>query len=145
MHYFGSKQRLFDEVVDLGFEPDAIVASIVDSPAELRGERLARFVVELLSNGHYGAAFSALLHSATGDPTAASLWRERIRHDIFLPITQQLGMDHPELRAALAATQTFGLVVTYHVLRMDALVALSDDELVHHIAPTLQRYLAQPL
>ena len=62
-----------------------------------------------------------------------------------MPVTRKLEIDNAELRAALAATQTFGLVVTYHVLKMDALVSLSDDQLVQHIAPALQRYLSQPL
>ncbi len=110
-----------------------------------RGSRLARFVVDLLQNPHYGAAFTALLEAAAREPQAAALWRERIQHDIFLPLTRQLEIDHAELRAALAASQTFGLVITYYVLKMDALTALSDDDLAAHMAPTLQRYLAQPL
>lgn len=59
-------------------------------------------------------------------------------------LAHDLGIDHAELRAALAATQPFGLVVTCHVLEMDALLALPDDELVACIAPALQRYLAEP-
>ena len=145
IHYFGTKQRLLGEVVDLGFDAESIVASIIDGPVNERGSGLARFVVDLLQNPHYGAAFTALLHAASSEPQAATLWRERIRHDIFLPLTRKLEMDQPELRAALAATQTFGLVITYHVLKMDALTALSDDDLAAHIAPTLQRYLAEPL
>jgi AcrR family transcriptional regulator len=145
IHYFGTKQRLFGEVVDLCFEPEALVASVADGPAEERGARLARFVVDLLSNPRYGAAFTALLHAATSEPEAASLWRERIRHSVFLPLVGKLELDDAELRAALAATQTFGLVVTYHVLKMDALLALSDEELVQLVAPALNRYLAQPL
>jgi AcrR family transcriptional regulator len=145
IHYFGTKQRLLSEVIDLGFDPKTIVASIIDGPTTERGRRLAVFVVDLLKNPRYGAAFTALLHSATSEPHAAVLWRERIQQSVFLPLAQELEMDHPELRAALAATQTFGLVVTYHVLKMEALVTLSDAELATHIAPTLQRYLAEPL
>lgn len=145
IHYFGSKQRLLGEVVDLGFKAESIVASIVDGPVEERGSRLAHFVVDLLHDPGYGAAFTALLEAASREPQAAALWRERIRHDIFLPLARQLEMDHAELRAALAASQTFGLVITHHVLAMDALTALTDDDLAAHIAPTLQRYLAEPL
>ncbi len=145
IHYFGTKQGLLSEVVDLGFDADSIVASIVGGPVKERGLRLARFVVDLLQNPRYGAAFTALLEAASREPRAAALWRERIRHDIFLPLTRQLEIDHAELRAALAASQTFGLVITYHVLKMDALTALSDDDLAAHIAPALQRYLAEPL
>jgi AcrR family transcriptional regulator len=145
IHYFGTKQRLFGEVVDLGFNPDLLIASVIDGPIEQRGRRLARFVVELLKNPHYGAAFTALIHAASSEPQAATLWRERIRHDVFLPLTRTLQLDRAEVRAAIAATQTLGLVIGCHILKLEALTALADDELVALIGPTLQRYLAEPL
>jgi Tetracyclin repressor-like, C-terminal domain len=102
-------------------------------------------VVDLLKNPQYGAAFTALVHAASSEPQAATLWRERIRQDIFLPLARQLGTDRAEVRAAIAATQTLGLVIGCHILKMEALTTLSDDELVTLIGPTLQRYLAMPL
>jgi AcrR family transcriptional regulator len=145
IHYYATKQRLFGEVVDLGFDPDRLIASVIDGPIEQRGARLARFVVELLDNPHYGAAFAALIHAASSEPQAATLWRERIRHGVFLPLTRALQLDRAEVRAAMAATQTFGLVVGCHILKFDALTSLTDDELVALTAPALQRYLADPI
>jgi AcrR family transcriptional regulator len=144
-HYFGSKQRLFSDVVDLGFNPELLIASIIDAPLQERGARLARFVVDLLKNPHYGAAFTALIHAASSEPQAATLWRERIRHDVFLPLARKLEMDRAEVRAAITATQTLGLVIGCHILKFEALTAMSDDELVALIGPTLQRYLTMPL
>jgi AcrR family transcriptional regulator len=145
IHYFATKQRLFGEVVDLGFDPDLLIASVIDGPTDQRGTRLARFVVELLNNPHYRAAFTALIHAASSELQAATLWRERIRHGVFLPLTRALQLDRAEIRAAMAATQTFGLVVGCHILKFEALTALTDDELVTLTAPALQRYLAEPL
>jgi hypothetical protein len=102
-------------------------------------------VVGLIRDPHYEATFTGLMHAASADPNAARLWRERIGRDVFLPVTRALQLDQIELRIAAAATQTFGLVVTALILKVDALTALSDDELVALIAPTLQRYLALPL
>ncbi len=102
-------------------------------------------MVGLIRDPHYEAAFTGLMHAASADPNAARLWRERIGRDVFLPLTGALQLDQIELRIAAAATQTFGLVVTALILKVDALTALSDDELVALIGPTLQRYLALPL
>jgi hypothetical protein len=85
------------------------------------------------------------MHAASADPSAARLWRERIGRDVFLPLSRALQLDQVELRLAATATQTFGLVVTALILKIDALTELADDELVGLIGPTLQRYLAQPL
>jgi AcrR family transcriptional regulator len=144
-HFFGTKQQLFNEVVRLPFDPEALIASIVDAPIEERGERLARFVVNLMKDPAYGSAFTALMRAATSKPEAADLLRQRLTTGVFVPIARGLGVDRAEVRAAITATQTIGLVMVRHVIKIDALTALSDDELVALIGPTLQRYLADPL
>jgi AcrR family transcriptional regulator len=145
IHYFGSKERLFREVVDLPFDPDMLIASIVEGPIEDRGARFARFVVDLLKDPQYGTAFTAMIRAASSDPQAASLFSERITRGVFLPLAHKLEMDRPETRAAIAATQTIGFVLGRHILKLAALTALSDDEIVALLGPTLQRYLAMPL
>jgi AcrR family transcriptional regulator len=145
IHYFGTKERLFREVVDLPFDPDMLIASIIEGPIEERGERFARFVVGLLKDPHYGTAFTAMIRAASSDPQAAGLLGERITRAVFLPLARKLELDRAETRAAIAATQTIGLVMGRHILKLPALTALSDDEMVTLIGPTLQRYLAGPL
>jgi AcrR family transcriptional regulator len=145
IHYFGSKERLFREVVDLPFDPDMLIASIVEGPMQDRGARFARFVVDLLKDPQYGTAFTAMIRAASSDPQAASLFSERITRGVFLPLAQKLEMDRAETRAAIAATQTIGFVIGRHILKLAALAALSDDEMVALLGPTLQRYLAMPL
>jgi AcrR family transcriptional regulator len=44
--------------------------------------------------------------------------------------------------AALVATQLLGLALTRFVLRLPAVVALSEDVIVEQVGATLQRYLA---
>ncbi len=144
-HFFGPKQHLFEQVVDLPFDPDALIASIVDGPIDERGKRLARFVVNLLKDPSYGTAFTAQIRAASGEPLAADLFRERLASRVFGPLARRLGMDRAELRAAITATQTIGLVMGRHIIKIDALTALTDDEIVALIGPTLQRYLAEPL
>jgi AcrR family transcriptional regulator len=145
IHYFGTKERLFREVVDLPFDPNRLIASIVEGPIEQRGERFARFVVALLEDPHYGTAFAAMIRAASSDPQAAELLGERITRAVFLPLARKLELDRAETRAAIAATQTIGLVMGRHILKLNALTALSDDEMVTLIGPTLQRYLAGAL
>jgi AcrR family transcriptional regulator len=145
IHYFGTKERLFREVVDLPFDPDLLIASIVEGPIEERGERFARFIVDLLKDPHYGTAFTAMIRAASSNPQAASLFGERITRGVFLPLAHKLEMDRAETRAAIAATQTIGFVTGRHILKLAALTALSDDEMVTLLGPTLQRYLAMPL
>jgi AcrR family transcriptional regulator len=145
MHFFGTKQRLFGEAVEVPFDPAIVVAGIGEGPLAEQGTRLARFVVSLLGDPVYGKAFTGLVRAAVSDPLAAELLRDRLTHDALIPLARALSVDQPELRAALAATQTIGLVVGYTILKLEALAAVPDDQLVLLIAPALQHYLAEPL
>jgi AcrR family transcriptional regulator len=144
-HFFGSKHALFSSVVDLPFAPELLIASITDGPIEERGARLAQFVVNLMKDPQYGVAFTALVRAASSEPEAAHLIRERLAREVFLPLARKLRIDNAEVRAAITATQTIGLVMCRQIIQIDALTALTDDEIVDLVGPTLQRYLSDPL
>jgi AcrR family transcriptional regulator len=145
VHFFGTKKRLFDEAIDLPVDPEALRARITGVPPGQRGESLARFVVGLLHNPDYRDALTGLLRSAGSEPEVISLLRERHRRDILLPLVRDLDVDRAELRVALAATQVIGLILALHVTKFDVLGELPDEELAALVAPTLQRYLSEPL
>ena len=145
IHFFGTKKRLFDEAASLPFDPAALRALLADAPPGERGQRLARFVLGLLHDPGYRDALTGLLRSASADPEIAALLREHHRRDLLLPLALDLGADHGELRLALAATQVLGLLLALHVMKLDALTRLTDDELTGLVAPVLQHYLTQPL
>ena len=56
-----------------------------------------------------------------------------------------LGIDQPERRMTLVASQVIGLILARYVLAVEPLASMPADELVATYAPTLQRYLTGPL
>ena len=75
---------------------------------------------------------------------------ERLLRDGFLPVVldpvgEALGIDRPELRMPLVASQVVGLIVMRYVIRVEPLVSLTAEEIVAIYAPTLQRYLTGEL
>ena len=50
----------------------------------------------------------------------------------------------PATRAALVATQMLGLALCRYVLRLEPVAKLSEQDVVAWLAPTIQRYLAEP-
>jgi hypothetical protein len=48
-------------------------------------------------------------------------------------------------RAALVASQLLGVALCRYVVRLPEIVALDPDTLVAALAPTVQRYLTEPL
>ena len=142
-HFFGSKQALFSEVVELPVDPADLAALVVGDPAQL-GERVARFLVTLLeSEGRQRLV--GLVRAAATEPEAARAVRDLISRRVFAPMSQALELPDGELRSALVGSQVVGLVMARYVVQVEPLASLDLERLVAAIAPTLQRYLTEPL
>ncbi|MGW4798371.1 TetR/AcrR family transcriptional regulator [Nonomuraea sp. NPDC004297] len=139
--FFGGKEQLFSAVVAEVFQPEQAVRALSDGPRAELGERLARFVLTLLGDVRRPGPLLGLIRSAATSEHAAAQVREFLARDMLGRLTRQLGVDHPELRAALAAGQLVGLAITRYAVQVDVLVTTTPDELVRWVAPTLQRYL----
>jgi len=144
LHYFGTKENVFLSAVELPFEPEAVLPTILAGDIESLGERIARFVVGLLEEDAARSRFLAVVRAAASEPAAALLLRGLIERRIRDPIAQALGGDDAELRASLVGSQIIGLAMARYVVRVEPLASLPSESLVARIAPTLQRYLAEP-
>jgi hypothetical protein len=98
-------------------------------------------VLGLLCDVESPGPLLGLVRSAATNEDAAGQTREFVAHDMLGSLTRELGVDHLELRAALAAAQLVGLIIARYAVKVDALVSSSPDELARWVAPTLQRYL----
>jgi AcrR family transcriptional regulator len=139
--FFGGKEQLFSAVVEAVFQPEQAVAMLLDGPRGKLGERLAGYVLCLLGDVDQPGPLLGLMRSAATNEHAAAQIRAFLANEMLGKVTQRFGTDRPELRAALAASQLVGLGIARYAVRVDALVAAEDGELIAWIAPTLQRYL----
>ena len=144
-HFFGSKQRLFVEVVRLPFEPSEVRELLLDGDRDGLGERLAGFVASVLESPEGRARVLGVVRAAASEPAAARMLREFLRGELWAPLAEQLGVEDAELRVTLAGSQIVGMVMARHVIEVEPLAALSGEELAALLAPTLQRYLAGEL
>jgi AcrR family transcriptional regulator len=144
-HFFGSKQRLFAEVMQLPFDPAAVLPHILAGDRAGIGARLAGFLVAVLQSPEGHARMIGLIRAAASEDAAAEVVRERVTRDILAPLAAGLGSDRPELRGSLAASQVVGLVMARHVVKVEPLASLSPEQVAALIAPTFQRYLTEPL
>lgn len=144
-HFFGSKQRLFAEVMQLPFDPAVVLPPILAGDRAGIGTRLAGFIVGVLQSPEGKARMTGLIRAAASEDAAAVVVRERVSRDILAPLAAGLGSDQPELRGSLAASQLVGLVMARHVVGIEPLASLPPERVAALIAPTLQRYLTEPL
>lgn len=145
VHFFGSKQQLFLEVMELPFDPGELVRRLADGPRTKVGERVAAFALEVLEDPEARARWTGMVRAAASEPEAAGLLRELVTTRVFHPLAEALGGDDAALRANLASTQMIGLVMARYIVEIEPLASAESATVERAIAPTLQRYLVGDL
>lgn len=133
MRYFGSKDQLFAAAADFDLQlPDL---------SEIDREQVgARLVEHFMNRWERDEGLIVLLRSSTTNGEAAQRMREIFAGQL-LPVIAKVNPDTPERRAGLLATQVIGLAMCRYVLQVSPVVAMSRDEVVEWLGPTVQRYL----
>ncbi|MDT0156195.1 TetR family transcriptional regulator [Microbacterium sp. ARD32] len=140
-HYFGSKADLFAEITDFPLRPDLEVPRILRGPREQAGERIVRFVLEAFERPDVRKRGVIVLRTAISGKLTAPLVTGFLSRELLPRIATELDAPDASLRASLVASQIAGMLITRHVVKLPAVAAATVDELVAHIAPTIQRYL----
>ncbi|GAA1665649.1 TetR family transcriptional regulator [Fodinicola feengrottensis] len=135
MRYYGNKEKLFAAAAEFNLE----LTGLEDGPLDEMGARLASHVIRLWDGDE---TLMALLRAAvTNDPVAETA--RRIFATQLGPVLRSVCPNEEEAakRAGLISSQVLGLVLTRYILKFPPVVALTKEEVVHWLGPTLQRYL----
>jgi AcrR family transcriptional regulator len=129
MHYFGSKQELFQRVTHARAVPE-----LSGSAEQVTEQILARLAESLTSEPVHSLA---LLRSMLTHPEAAQTLQEgaaRFQAQISRPIPG----DDADVRAALVSAVMLGVIVSRHLLNSDALSAASPQQVIDLLRPCLR-------
>jgi AcrR family transcriptional regulator len=129
MHYFSSKQELFQRVTH-----DSPMPELTGTADHVTEQILARLADSLANEPVQSLA---LLRSMLTHPEAARVMREgagRFQAQISRPIAA----DDADLRAALVGAVMLGVIVSRHLLRTEALSDASPDHVIDLLRPCLR-------
>jgi AcrR family transcriptional regulator len=143
-HYFGTKDDLFLAALELKVDPRVALLPVVEGGTDGAGERLMRLFVSVWDVEETRLPLLALVRGVL-DPGGQQLVRDGFLRIVLAPVGAALGLDQPERRMQLVASQLLGVVVLRYVLAVEPLASAPAEELVATYAPTLQRYLSGPL
>jgi len=143
-HYFGSKDDLFVAALALPVDPRAVIGAAVAGPAEEAAEKLLRTFLSVWDDPGFQPALLATVRRIL-EPGGDTLIRDGFLPVVLLPVGEQLGIDQPDLRMPLVASQVIGLILTRYVIRVEPIASLDTEQLVAIYAPTIQRYLTGEL
>jgi len=148
-HFFGTKERLFAEAMQLPVVPSELVAAALAAaarePGQSLGEIMLRTVLGAWDVAETRATFLGLLRSAMTSEQAAGMLREFATETILGRLAAAAAPGPPgtdgQFRAALVASQVLGLALARYVLEIEPIAHAQADDLAAAIGPTLERYL----
>jgi AcrR family transcriptional regulator len=143
LHYFESKEGIFEAAMDFPFDPAEAIPALLEPGLDGLGIRLARFFLEIWDSPA-GARAHALVRSMVTSKSAAALMRDFVSREVLARVAQALELDHPQARASLAASQLIGVAMLRYVVKVEPLASAPTAELAAWIGPTLQRYFTDP-
>ncbi|MFI6870534.1 TetR family transcriptional regulator [Nocardia sp. NPDC050406] len=138
MRYYGSKDKLFA----LAAEFDLRLPDFAEVPDTELGAAVVDFFIHRWESDE---TLVVLLRAAVTNESAADRMRTIFGAQV-VPVLMKRGIDPSEVtaRAALAGTQMLGVALCRYVLQMPPVVAMTAEELIAWLAPTIQRYLTHP-
>jgi AcrR family transcriptional regulator len=141
LHYFGSKQQLFLQAVELPVDPEAMLRVIFDGDEKGAPERIARALVGVLEDPVSRQPALAIIRAAASEPEAAELIRLILSEQVLRPMTERISRDHPELRASLIGAQFVGMAMARYVVAVEPLASASAEQVVRALVPVIAHLL----
>ncbi len=136
MRYFGNKDRLFAAAADF----DLAIPDLSDAEHDKLGERM---VAHFMDRWERDEALVVLLRSSATNPDAAQRMQAMFAGQL-LPAIAKINPVDSQRRAGLIGTQMLGLALCRYVLQLPPVVAMSHEETIQWLGPTIQRYLMGP-
>ncbi|MEU7872737.1 TetR family transcriptional regulator [Dactylosporangium sp. NPDC049140] len=145
-HYFGAKDQLFLATMNAPIDPGELLPPVFEPGIDGVGERLVRAFLGIWDSPA-GTPVVALVRSAMQHDWSARMLREFLVSQILRRAARALDLDPAEApkRAALVASQMIGIGILRYILKLEPLASMPPEEVVSNVAPTIQRYLADPL
>jgi AcrR family transcriptional regulator len=137
--YFGSKEKLFAEVVDASFTPRTVVG---DTMATLSGDIARTLVDRTEAEADELSPFLLMLRSAP-NPRSAEIAREGIERHVERHLAGLLSGERTRERAGLALSLILGVWLMRSIIADTALVEADADDLTARLEGLLASLLEE--
>ena len=141
-HYFGSKEGLFREVVNLPVNPSVELAYLQQAVRDEVAEVLIRNLLRVWDSSH-NRQLLKMIRGALTHEWAIPVVKKIIYEHNILPMVRRFEADERQARqrATLIVSQMLGVIMTRYMLKLEPLHSADVDSLVTLLKPTIERYL----
>lgn len=142
IQFFSSKEELFAAVLSMPAIALSRIAEAFDSAEEGLGERVTRAFLDLWQDPETADPLLALIRATVSNEQASAQFSEFVQARLVDVISPKLseGSD-AAARAGFAAAMLVGLIIGRRILRVPALVAVDQDEVVKLVGPAIHQIL----
>ncbi len=141
VHYFGSKDGLFLAALEVTVRPSALFSGLSSLDVREAAELIVGRYLAVLDQEQTRDVVLGLVRSAVSSERAATMLREFLLEEMLASLGTLTGHPDGQLRASLVVAQLIGIAMLRHVVKLDAVVRASNDELVSIVAPVIEGYL----
>lgn len=143
-HYFGGKEALFNAIIATGIEANVASFDFQSISLEDLGAEFVRYADRLWSSPDQHVLQLLIRQGLTSAP---ELIGNVASQTLIEPVVTKLPFPKEEgiLRFSLAGSHILGVLAARYIVRIPALEAMSTEELVEYVAPSIQRYLTGDL
>lgn len=144
-HYFGTKEGLLGEALELPFDPHVVLAGITDDPDRAGFEIVRRVVGTAESSPAARTRLVGMLRTALAHESAAAMMRNVLATSVLRELERIVADETAPLRASLVGSHLAGLILGRYVLRIPALAEATVDQLAAAVGPAIQHYVNGPI
>lgn len=143
-HHFGGKEGLFNYMLSGMIAQNVSAAHLETVPLDELGRYLVDYSESIWSS-EAANVLSAVMRRALSSSTSVAT--DIVSETLLAVIAQRLPGEPDEQikRASLAGTHMSGLILTRHLLKVPAIVAIDSQDLGGLIGPQVQHYLTGEL
>lgn len=145
MHYFGSKEGLFNAAIEWPFDVDTVFQRIFLGDTGQVGRRLVRTVCSIWEDRHTRHPLTVILRNAVQREDAGRLLREFVRREMIGRLAARTEDPQADLRGSLVCSALVGLFMSRYVIGLEPLASATLETVVEAVGPTIQRYLTAEL
>lgn len=140
-HFFGSKEDLFLEALEVPFDPRVALRPVAEGPPEEVGLRLAQAMVGIWEDEARREPLLALIRGAMTSEAVATMLRDGFLRIVAASLGPAVSGPDSTLRMQLAISHVLGMELFRFVVGVEPLASTPADELVERLAPVLQHHL----
>jgi AcrR family transcriptional regulator len=144
-YYFGNKEGLFAESMDLPIRPQELIGHAFAEGPEAAGPRLVEMFLGLFESPETGPALVGMLRSAVSHESTRKAFSEFVATAILGHYEEMLPGPDTRRRIMLVGSQLMGMAMLRFVLRIEPMVERPRDQIVSDLGVAVQRHLTGEL